>query len=420
MPVEPILTIGMAVYDDYSGLRSTIQSIRINNADVMDRVRWVIVDNHPGGKHNLAGIKLAQKIPNCRYFGLGDRHGTCPPRQRVFEVASTPWVMCMDSHVQLFPRAIPALLEYIDANPDSNDLLSGPLVLDNLKDKHTHLNNVWRSQWQGTWGNDKRAEGVEPFEIEAQGLWLFAARKEAWLNVGGFNPKFRGFGGGEFYIHEKFRRAGGKCLCLPELKGIHQFDFPDGRKYPNNLYERARNKVIGHTELGWPIDLIREQFVGSGKLSETEWKLLTANPSNPPERSPTLGLILPRKGSGERPTVIAGRQPPIGGKMGRKAGPTDGGDAKPAASKMGMLWNATKALTRFVFDGLKTVTKDQYAARLAICEACPNRIGNKCNLCGCNLSLKAQGRLEKCPENRWSTDSPPSPGPDLHPTVSYS
>ena len=58
------------------------------------------------------------------------------------------------------------------------------------------------------WGDDPR--GADPtapgFDIPMHGLGLFACRRAAWP---GFHPKFRGFGGEEGYIHEKFRQCGG-------------------------------------------------------------------------------------------------------------------------------------------------------------------------------------------------------------------
>lgn len=319
--MEQILTIGMATFDDFSNLRSTIQAIRINNEALMPRVRFLVVDNNPRGKHTISGINFAQRVgPQCTYVGYGERFGTCSPRQRVFESASTPWVLCIDSHVLLYPRALPALLEHIDKDPESNDLLSGPVVLDNLSTKYSQFDDVWRSQMRGTWGQDPRMDGTEPFEIDGMGLGLFAARKEQWLKVGGFHPKFLGFGGGEFYIHEKFRRAGGKCLCLPEVKWAHQWEFPEGRKYPNTHWHRARNQVIGHHELGRPFDGIKASFVDTGLVSQAAWQLLMANPADPPELPPRgLGMILPKKVNGQvqgKPTLLVPDQKHISGRGG--------------------------------------------------------------------------------------------------------
>jgi len=64
-------------------------------------------------------------------------------------------------------------------------------------------------------------------------------------------------------------------------------------------------------------------------------------------------------------------------------------------------WNLARSLADFVVDGCKTVTKKQYENRLEICDACEQRLRNRCTKCGCRLSLKAQGRAFQCPEGKW-------------------
>lgn len=64
-------------------------------------------------------------------------------------------------------------------------------------------------------------------------------------------------------------------------------------------------------------------------------------------------------------------------------------------------WNLARSLADFVADGCKTVTPEQYQARLEICDGCDHRRGNRCMKCGCRLSLKAQGRAFKCPSDKW-------------------
>ena len=66
-------------------------------------------------------------------------------------------------------------------------------------------------------------------------------------------------------------------------------------------------------------------------------------------------------------------------------------------------WNLAKSLKDFVFDGMKTVTEEQYQERLGICDNCPDnmRKGNHCVKCGCQLNLKARGRAFECPLDHW-------------------
>jgi len=74
-------------------------------------------------------------------------------------------------------------------------------------------------------------------------------------------------------------------------------------------------------------------------------------------------------------------------------------------------WNLTKALAAFVADGLKTVTEEQYARRLSICEGCGERRENFCLQCGCYLAWKATGRAFQCPLKKWPDLRSEDPGP---------
>ena len=89
------------------------------------------------------------------------------------------------------------------------------------------------------------------------GLGLFACTKEAWP---GFSPLFKGFGGEEGYIHEKFKQAGGKVWCLPWLRWLHRFDRPRGNVYPLHIEERIRNYAFGWLEIGKDLAEVVDHF----------------------------------------------------------------------------------------------------------------------------------------------------------------
>ena len=60
------------------------------------------------------------------------------------------------------------------ADPDTLDLLSGPLVLDNLAGVHTHFADKWRDGMWGTWDTDARGLSPEAPSIEPRGTgWRF-------------------------------------------------------------------------------------------------------------------------------------------------------------------------------------------------------------------------------------------------------
>jgi hypothetical protein len=251
------LTIGMATYDDYEGVYFSVQAIGLYHSEVRDDIEILIIDNHPEGVA-ASSLKKLETLGNYRYVPYGEKTGTAI-RDRIFAEANSDFILCMDSHVLIVHGAIAKLISYLDKHPDCLDLLQGPLLNDNLLSINTHFAKEWRSGMYGVWGYDKRAEDADakPFDIPMQGLGLFACRKEAWP---GFHPDFRGFGGEEGYIHEKFRQAGGRTLCLPFLRWLHRFDRPGGVPYAVKWEDRIWNYMIGFQELGLDTDEIIQHF----------------------------------------------------------------------------------------------------------------------------------------------------------------
>jgi hypothetical protein len=253
------LTIGMATHDDYDGLYFTIQNIRMNHREILNDIEFIIVDNNPNSLHGKANRKFLTNIKEPVQYLPFTKHQSTTVKNKVFELADTPYVMCIDSHVFIEPEAIKKLIDFYDDKKDFGNLLQGPLLYDDMMTVSTHFDLKWSSHMWGQWGTDARGIDInsEPFEIPAQGMGLFSCRKDSWL---GFNKEFRGFGGEEGYIHEKYRKNGKKTLCLPFLRWMHRFERPNGFSYPNNLKERYNNYHIGFTELGLDTTELDEHF----------------------------------------------------------------------------------------------------------------------------------------------------------------
>jgi hypothetical protein len=253
------LTIGFATYDDYDGIYFTIQSIRMYHSEILKDIEFVIVDNNPDSKHGKAVRDLTNWIKEPFQYLPFVKYNSTIARNKIFELSDTPYTLCMDSHVIIVPGALKKLIDYYDNNLDDGNLLQGPIIYDDLKNFSTHFNDEWGSHMWGRWATDKRAEDPNstPFEIPAQGLGLFSCRTDSWL---GFNKEFRGFGGEEKYIHEKYRKIGKKTICLPFLRWLHRFGRPGGIPYNNNLKDRFRNYIIGHFELGLDNTHVKNNF----------------------------------------------------------------------------------------------------------------------------------------------------------------
>jgi hypothetical protein len=313
---------------------------------------------HPCLYDELA-LWATRRLVNVQYVPYKEETGTAAPRAKVFEVAQGQAVLVMDAHVFLWPGAVGKLLNYWHDHPASKDVVSGPVMMDDLRQYATHFEDVWRDEMWGVWGvawececghvyetreqprdtpftpwcllvsleTNKLEErcpkcgkalprldwhGHEPrlaqagfrrvcldearlaeLTIPAHGLGVFSMLKSQWP---GFNQKFRGFGGEEFYLHTKVRQRGGKALSLPFLKWIHRFYRPGGIKYPLNLWSKVRNYVIGHKELGIPLDRVHAHFVAPhtviedgkpvakpGRVNAHEWQQLLEGKDWPAE-----------------------------------------------------------------------------------------------------------------------------------------
>jgi glycosyltransferase involved in cell wall biosynthesis len=251
---RPFLTIGLPTYKDFDGVYFTIQALRVYEGANIGDIEFLVVDNY--------GCSFTEKfiqdwVPNGRYIKSIESLGPAHAKNMVFEHASADFVLCLDCHVLLKPGALKNLLGYYRENPGTVDLIQGPLFYDNLKHIATHMRPEWSDQMFGVWEFDSRIQKMEVIEIPLHGGGLYSCRKDVWP---GFHPLFRGFGGEEGYIHEKFRRAGGRCLCMPWLGWVHRFTRPGGAPYPLYLENKIKNYIIGRLELNQSLGDLYDHF----------------------------------------------------------------------------------------------------------------------------------------------------------------
>jgi hypothetical protein len=235
-----MLTIGMPVYDDFDGVYFTIQALRMYH-DV--EFELIVIDNNP---NSIQGQKTKNFVEGwCkkgRYIPFTNKVGTSI-KNEVFKNSNTEYTMCIDCHILLLPNSLSSLVEYYNTNPNTTDLIQGPLVYDDLTSSYTHFNDKWGSLMHGAWDtdNDSLKRG-KPFEIPSMGMGLFSCRTDSWPY---FHELMKGFGGEEGYIHRKFINRGDKCICIPQLKWLHRFERPHGAPYPNIIEDRLWNYYIG-------------------------------------------------------------------------------------------------------------------------------------------------------------------------------
>ena len=249
--MEKLLTIGMATYDDYEGVYFSLQALRLyHKLALSDEVEIVVVDNNPDSEHGKAVKSFVEYwIKNGKYVPYTLRRSTAV-RNEIFKNASGKYCISMDSHVLFFPNALESLIQYYASDDNvmgCQNIVHGPLIYDDCKSPSTHFKPEWGGDMYGKWETDHAAlKKGKPFEIPMQGLGVFSCETRNWR---GFNKLFKGFGGEEGYIHQKFRQMGGKAVCVPGFKWMHRFVRPAGVPYPLVLEDRIWNYFIGWLEL---------------------------------------------------------------------------------------------------------------------------------------------------------------------------
>lgn len=438
---NPKLTIGMAFWNDYAGVWAMVDALRRYHD--LRQVEIVLVCNNPRG---TAYRRLEKRVADwslgnrgCRLIPFGDIAGPALAKDAVFRNATGEAVWVLDAHCTVAPGSVAKAIAYFDAHPDTNDLYCGPLVYDNHGTRSTHLNDQWGGGMRGTWGlawkapsgehvsvlsDDGKVKFVtlvqqrpwqhelngsefaghevrlneagfralgfnddDEFEIPAQGCFSFACRREAWL---GFNDMFRGFGGEEYYLHDKYRTAGRRVVSLGFLNATHRFadddiESPEG---PRNRADQLRNTIIGRLELGQSLEPARKHFVAIGATTDDRW-------AETVERMAQAQSVL----SGDGKSLLAKAQ---------------AATAKPPLLRR--IGNFSRAAIAHAMNGAPTCTDEEIAARHAICQGCelykPDEQAPDVGVCthrdcGCTIQMgrrfvtKLGWRDQTCPLGKW-------------------
>lgn len=245
--MNKLLTIGMATFDDFDGVYFTIESLRLyHNICKTNNVEFVVLDNNPKGKHAEVTKTFVENAAKGKYIPYDEKPSSFN-KYKIVDHASGKYVLIIDCHVILSENALDYLMQYFYNHIDCKDLVQGPLLYDDLQNYSTEFFPQWRGHMYGTWHTNKEAyERGVPFEIPLQGMGLCAFERSNWP---GINNNFKGFGAEEGYIAEKFRRNGGKNICIPQLKWVHRFGRPEGVKYRLILEDRIWNYFIGWLEI---------------------------------------------------------------------------------------------------------------------------------------------------------------------------
>lgn len=246
------ITLSMACHDDFDGVYFTVQALRAYHP--VQAMEILVLDNHPESPH---GERLRSFAPRAgiRLVPVTDRVSSWVKYDAILH-ATGDVVVGMDSHVLLLPGAIKALVAWWQDHAGSRDLLTGPIVYDELQDGSLALDPKWNGHDFGTWSPKAPTPGTGlPLEVPMQGMGFWSVWRTAWPGV----PRgMTGFGAEEWCLAERIRQHGGKVISHPGVRWNHRFGWPK-RAFRLTLEDKVRNYYRGWLSVYHRLDHPRMQ-----------------------------------------------------------------------------------------------------------------------------------------------------------------
>lgn len=239
---RPTLSVCISTHDEYENAWNTINALLLYHGDVVDEI--VVCDNSPNGSEHAKLLEgHCAGLSKVKYDRIIGPPSACKYKDRAVRLATSEFCIVCDTHVLFYADTIRRLMGHFTFYRDTNDLITGPVFKahDHImatnqmlyanepykvpKDATVRHGVVMRGGTYGVWVTDPRGldPDGEPFEIMQNGTGAMAFRRAAWPGV---LPSFNGHGGTETWIMESFRRNGGRVLCAPWFRWVHQWGRP--------------------------------------------------------------------------------------------------------------------------------------------------------------------------------------------------
>lgn len=248
-------SICLPSFDNYVEVYFTVEALRMYH-DLTNK-EIVICDNY--GDSTLREFCSKTKDINIRYIIDTRITGVSHAKNAAIAAARYENILCMDSHILVGKNTF-------DKEPTDGDIIHGAMLDESLQKYTLGMLPVWRSNMWGIWAEPANNLPLDPIDIWAHGAGFFIVKKKSWL---GFNKNFKGWGGETGYIQEKYRKAGGRVLCYPNVTWKHLFYNKSAkRSYAIDMSDRIRNYLIGFNELGLDKTELYKMFGDNAKKVE--------------------------------------------------------------------------------------------------------------------------------------------------------
>jgi hypothetical protein len=242
----PDISIGIVSYNTCDLLRACLQSLRQRAAEGEATIEVIVADN---GSSDGSVEMVQREFPEFQAFYTGGNIGYGRANNAAFERATGRYFFVLNSDTEVEPGALREMVQFMDAHPQAGGAGAKLILPDGSTQpsvgtdptlraiffEQTYLDKLLpHSRLTGgyllTWWDYKERREVE----QVCGACLFV-RREAWHQIGGFDPAFfMYFEDTDFCL--RLRRAGWQIWYLPDARIQHRLGGSSG----NNWRVRAR------------------------------------------------------------------------------------------------------------------------------------------------------------------------------------
>lgn len=164
--------------------------------------------------------------------------GNVSARNKGAAVATGEYLFFSDAHMAYKPGSFKAMIDAIDASGGIVHPAVDWMGAYPAEPNYQYSIKLGEKMW-GTWARNKVADTW--FYIPMSGHCCLGMKRQQFLDFGGYNPFFRCYGGGEFYLDMKWWMLGSNVVCEPNALAWH---LSAGRGYAYMHDDLVHNMML--------------------------------------------------------------------------------------------------------------------------------------------------------------------------------
>jgi len=217
------------------------------NMNLVDEIIFIDDANEPKYNYTQELLMLHDKI---KVISNPERYGVTKSKYIGAQAARAEVIVFLEPHILVVPGWEYPLLTALKQDPKT---LAQPLV-DAILDTEFVNINAARAQISGfDWSlthlwrefpehRDKKYQEPDPYPSPSSPGGIMAVSRDFFLEIGGYDPEMREWGGENTELSLRFWQCGGKILMFPCSRVAHWFRSAEHQPYDVNLTVVVRNK----------------------------------------------------------------------------------------------------------------------------------------------------------------------------------